>query len=149
VNIVGVALGVSARALPVARKHVDPPLVERLRDNALVFAPERRQRLDDDGFGFLGCVGSIHRGDQRRVEVEVVQLVDAEHPLPQRQETVKEGDVPVDAFDQPVVDRYRHVVRVESVLQRGAILPRFRIEQDLLDQPVHHRAEGPPVLAKG
>ena len=89
------------------------------------------------------------RGDERRIEIEVVQLVDAEHPLPQRQETVKEGDVPVDAFDEPVVDRYRHVVRVESVLQRGAILPRFRIEQDLLDQPVHHRAEGPPVLAKG
>ena len=77
-----------------------------------------------------------------------MQLGHTEHALADVQETVKVRDVAIDPLDEAHVDRRRHVVRVEGVLERRAVLPGAPVEQHLLHLGVHHRAEGAAVLAE-
>ena len=141
VDVVRAAVRIGARALAVVRQQVDPALVERALDHRRVVRPERRDGAEHVLLRLLGRVFELHRRHERRVEIVVVQLVDAHHPLAKLQVAVERRQVPVHAVDEARVDRHRNVRAVERRLERRRILPRLRVEQHLLHFAVHRRAE--------
>ena len=140
-DVVGAAVGVGAGALALVRQQIDPPLLERALNRRLVLGAERRDRLEDQLLRLLRRVFELHRADERRVEVVVVELVEAQDLLAQLQVAVKGRQVAVHAVDQARVDRHRDVRAVERHLERGRVLPRLGEEQHLLRFAVHRRAE--------
>jgi hypothetical protein len=100
VHVVGAAVRVRARHLTVVRKQIDPAAVERAADRRLILGPEGRHRRQHELLRFARRVLQIHRRDERRVQVVVVQLVDLHHPLAQLQIPVKRRQVLVHAVDE-------------------------------------------------
>ena len=128
-------------SLAWARKDIQPAFLERPLQHARVLRTERRQRRDHLFLGLLWRVGQVHGTDERRVEIVVVQLGEAHHPLSQLQVAVEGRQRTIDAFDEARVDRNRNVRAIEHHLERRWILPRFREERHLLHFAVHRRSE--------
>ena len=82
-------LDIGAGALPLVREQIDPSLVERAIDRRHVVGAERRHCCSDVRLRLLRRVLEIHRTDERRIQIVVVELVDAHHPLPQFQVAMK------------------------------------------------------------
>ena len=113
-----------------------------------VVGAERLQGARDVLLGLFRRVGDIHRGDERRVEVVVVELGDAHHLLPQLQVAMERRQVLVDAVDQARVDRLRDVRAVQRGLERRRVVPRPRVENVGLDLRVQRGAERAAIAAE-
>ena len=140
-DVIGAAVRVGARPLAGVREEIDPAFVERPLQHRRVLGAERRQRREDMLLRLLRRVRQIDRADERRVQVVIVQLVEAHHPLAQLQVAMERRQRAVDAVDEPRIHRRRDVRAVEHHLQRRRILSRLREEQHLLDIAVHRRPE--------
>ena len=147
-DVVRAAVRIGARALALARQQIDPALLERALNRRAILGPERRHGVEHDLLRFLGRVIELHRSDERRVEIVVVQLRQAENPLPQLQVPVERRQIAVHAVDEPRIDGDRNVRAVERRLERRRVAPRLREEQHLLHFPVHRGAEGPAEAAE-
>ena len=99
-DVIGAAVRVGARPFAGVREEIDPSLVERPLQHRRVLGSERRQRREHVLLRFLRRVRQIDRADERRVQIVVVQLVEAHHPLPQFQVAVERRQRAIDAVDR-------------------------------------------------
>ena len=98
------------RALSFVRVDVDPAVPEGTAHDIAVLFAERSDRFQDEVLRLFVGVFGVKVGDQRRVDVVVVELVDPQHLFAEIHVAVHGGQVVPDRFDQAVVDNGRHVL---------------------------------------
>ena len=124
-----------AGALALVRVDVDPAVLEGAAHHIAIFFAERLDRLQDDLLRLFIGVFDVEVGDQRRVDIVVVELVEAEHRFAEIHVAVHGGEVVPDRFDEAVVDRGRHVLVGHAHGAGGLVMPGGRFRDMALDGP--------------
>ena len=137
---------VGAAPLALVLTDIDPAVPERLPHVRQILLPERRECLQGRLLRLLVGDGNRVALHHRHVDIVHVELLNPEKPLPQAHISVKAVHVMMHGADQPVADRGRDVVLVHRRLEIRPVLPRLRIECELLYLPVVERGERVPEL---
>ena len=140
-HVVRAWIHVPTGTLALGRKPVDPATVERVLDGGGILGAQRSHRRQHVPLSVFGAVLQVHGPDQRRIQVVVVQPVDAENLLSKLQVPMERRQRSVDAVDQARVHGRRNVRRVERQCEPRVVLPGPREEQHLLHLGVHRRSE--------
>ena len=139
VDVVDVAEHVRARRLPRLRVDVHPAALEPLAQQVLVVGAEGRGRRQGQGRRLVDAELAVERG-QRRVDVVVVQVVEAQHAPADAEVAVQRRQVAAGRVEQGAVDGGGDVGAGQRRLQRAAVTPHPGVE----DVGLHLRVEQLP-----
>ena len=148
-HVIGVAGDVRSRLLAGRRVVVDPALPERAIERLHVVVAKDGGRALHFVLRLLDGVLERHAGDQRRVEVVVVQFGDAEDPLAQREVPVEGRQVGVHAIHQRGLNRRRQVGAVQGPLHRGLVVAGAGLKQGGLHGSGQRAANRAAIAAQG
>ena len=141
VHVVGAPVHVRTAPLSGRGIQVHPAPVESHVERLHVVRAQDGDRVLDLGARLLDGVFERHVRDEGRVEVVVVQRVDAQHPLAKLKVAMEGGQMPIHAVYQLVIHRHRDSRLVERALQGRAVASGPGQEKRLLHIGVHGRTE--------
>ena len=141
--------GVRAAPLPPVLVDVDPAAPEAFPQHPDVLLAQRRQGRRRQLLGLLPRDANGHLGDDGRVDVVHVVLVQPEGPLPEGHVPVEGGQPLADGLDQVGVDTDGDVAGEEGRLQSGPEAAGPGEEDVLLDLGGQGRGQGVPLLLVG
>ena len=146
--VVDRAVHVRAGRLAGLRIDVHPVAREPVAQQPPVLAAERRGGGEGQGLGLVEVEGPVRR-DERRIQVVVAQLVEAEHAPAQSEVAVQRRQVAVGRGDQRAVDGGRHVRSGQRRVEGAGVAPRAGLEHVRLDVRVQRLAQRRRVAAPG
>ena len=145
VDIIRVAIHIGARHLARARVHIHPARLHGRREGFHVVGAQRR----GGGEHHLLALGQRERAlafQQRRIDVVVRQVLDAQHARAQLEVAVQGGQVGIGLRDQCLVDGRRQMVGVERGALRVSIVAHLRVRGICFELAVQGFAERAFIL---
>ncbi len=124
-HVVGGRVHVRSGVFALHRVVVDPAIAERAVQRFDVVRAQRRHRRLHLGLRLLDGVFERNVGDKRRIEIVVVQLIDAENARAKLQVPMKRRQVLAHAVDERGVDRGGHVRTIERGGEGRVVVPRL------------------------
>ena len=128
VNVIGAGVHVSARSLAGPGQGIHPFARRHVREFTNVVGAQRLHRVDRQ-LAHLGQRVSPVRLHQRRIDVPIAHVGQAEHSAAKLEVTVQHRKAAVGLGDQRAVDRFGQVAAVERGLQRAVVMARLGAEQ--------------------
>ena len=139
-NVVGRAVHVGARGFPGPRQRIHPALARHVRELALIVGAHRLHRVDRQLSHVGEAVGPVGL-HQRRVDVPIAKVGQAEHPPAQLEIALQHRQTAVRLRDQRPIHAFGDVAAVERRLECAVVVPRLGLEQRALDLRAERRAE--------
>ena len=136
------ARAVGTAALARGLVDVNPALAQALAHDVQVVLAQGGQRLEDELAGLLVAEVHVDAGHHGHVEVVEAQLVEAQHAFAQGRVLVQRCRVGVHCLDELGVHLHRHLVGVESRLERRAVAAGVCEELQLLHLVGHDGGRG-------
>ena len=132
VHAISVGLHIGARRFSRPWERIHPPFRARIGKDSDIFGPERPHRLDRQLTDLGQSIASV-RLHQRRINVPITHVGQAEHPPAKLEIAVEDWKPAIGFGDQRPVDRFGQVGAVERALNRAIIFARLGGELVAID----------------
>ena len=127
VHVIGAAVHIGARCLALARERIHPARRRAFRQQPAIFGTERAQRFQRRRPHFRQREAPLV-AHQRRIDVVIMEIRQAQHPLPEGEIAMQRRQPPIGLGDQRPVNAFRNVVAGQRPLQAVVVAPRLRLE---------------------